>query len=144
VRGAFERLVPLADPLILGVHRRWIEHELGQRAITVAEQTARPAQLPGSVEVTFLFCDLKDFTAYAETRGDAAAIIAIDRFFDVVTRERGDGGQLVKSPIRERRWRRPHASSRRCAGPDSQACTRASTAGPRSRAPATTSATQST
>jgi len=44
-----------------------------------------------------LFCDLKDFTAYAEGHGDAAAISAIDRFFDVVAHERGPTGQLVKT-----------------------------------------------
>jgi adenylate cyclase len=97
IQSAFERLLPLADPLLLGVHRRWVEHELAQHAVSAAERSAGSAVLPGSVEVTFLFCDLKDFTAYAETQGDAAAISAIDRFFDVVARERGPSGQLVKT-----------------------------------------------
>lgn len=97
IRSAFECLLPLADPLLLGVHRRWIEHELGQHAVSAAERSAGSAGLPGSVEVTFLFCDLKDFTAYAESKGDAAAISAIDRFFEVVGHERGPGGQLVKT-----------------------------------------------
>jgi adenylate cyclase len=83
--------------LLLGVHRRWIEHELAQRAVGAAELHAGDVGLPGAVEVTFLFCDLKDFTAYAQTSGDAAAIRAIDRFFEVVARERGEGGQFVKS-----------------------------------------------
>lgn len=47
--------------------------------------------------MTFLFCDLKDFAAYAETSGDVAAISAIDRFFDAIARERGESGRLVKS-----------------------------------------------
>ncbi|MGZ4247910.1 MAG: adenylate/guanylate cyclase domain-containing protein [Solirubrobacteraceae bacterium] len=97
LQSAFERLLPLADPLLLGVHRRWLEHELAQHAISAAERTAGSAGLPGKVEVTFLFCDLKDFTAYAERHGDAAAISAIDRFFEVVGHERGPGGQLVKT-----------------------------------------------
>jgi hypothetical protein len=80
VQAAFERLLPLADPLLLGVHRRWIEHELAQRAVSAAELHAGTVGLPGAVEVTFLFCDLKDFTAYAEAGGDAAAIGAIDHF----------------------------------------------------------------
>jgi class 3 adenylate cyclase len=95
-RAAFERLLPLADPLLLGVHRRWIEHELSQRAVSAAERKAGVAGLPGAVDVAFLFCDLKDFTAYAEANGDAAAIAAVDRF-DVVARERGDSGEFVKS-----------------------------------------------
>jgi class 3 adenylate cyclase len=94
---AFERLLPLADPLLLGVHRRWIEHELAQRAVRAAELQAGTVALPGAVEASFLFCDLKDFTAYAETSGDAAAIRAVDRFFDVVAHQRGDRGRLVKS-----------------------------------------------
>lgn len=97
LQSAFQRLLPLADPLLLGVHRRWIEYELAQRAVRAAELQAGVGALPGTVEVTFLFIDLKDFTAYAEARGDAAAIRAVDRFFDVVARERGTGGRLVKS-----------------------------------------------
>lgn len=97
VQSAFARLLPLTDPLLLGVHRRWIEHELAQRTVSAAELHAGAAALPGAVSVTFLLCDLKDFTAYAEARGDAAAISAIERFFDVVARERGERGQLVKS-----------------------------------------------
>jgi adenylate cyclase len=97
IQAAFGRLLPLADPLLLGVHRRWVEHQIAQGAVRAAELHLGPVRLPGAVEVTFLFCDLKDFTAYAETSGDAAAIEAIDRFFDVVARERREGGQFVKS-----------------------------------------------
>lgn len=97
LKAAMERLLPLADPLLTGVHRRWIEHELGQRAVVAAEARAATDHLPGAVEVTFLFCDLKDFTAYAAEHGDGAAIGAIDRFFRAVDRERGDGGEFVKS-----------------------------------------------
>jgi adenylate cyclase len=96
VHLAFARLFPLADPLIVSVHRRWIEHELRQAAVSEAERTARGHPLPGAVEVTFLFCDLKDFTAYADSEGDAAAVEAVDRFVDTVTRLRGDGCRLMK------------------------------------------------
>jgi class 3 adenylate cyclase len=97
IKSAFERLLPLADPLLLGVHSRWIEHELAQRAVSLAESRADTATLPGAVEVTFLFCDLKDFTSYVEAHGDAAAISAIDRFSEIVSHERGQNGLLVKS-----------------------------------------------
>jgi class 3 adenylate cyclase len=97
MQAAFERLLPLADPLLLGVHRRWVEYELGQAAVRDAEQRAGAARLPGAEDVAFLFCDLKDFTRYAEVEGDEAAILVIDRFFDVVMRERGNLGRLVKS-----------------------------------------------
>jgi adenylate cyclase len=97
VRATFEQLLPLADPMLIGVHRRWVEHELAQAAVGDAEARAGVTPLPGSADVAFLFCDLKDFTAYVEREGDAAAITAIDRFFDVVTRERGDRGRIVKS-----------------------------------------------
>lgn len=50
-----------------------------------------------AVEVTILFCDLKDFTAYAEVEGDTAAIAAIDRFFEVIAHVRGDRGRFVKA-----------------------------------------------
>ncbi|MEA2645686.1 MAG: adenylate cyclase [Chloroflexota bacterium] len=97
VQAAFERLLPIADPLLVGVHRRWVEHELGQTAAFQAEIDEDVARVPGALEVSFLFCDLKDFTHYAALHGDAAAIAVIDQFFDVVTSARGDRGRLVKS-----------------------------------------------
>ncbi|MEX2196624.1 MAG: hypothetical protein WD844_15185 [Thermoleophilaceae bacterium] len=97
VQSAFARLLPLADPLIVGVHRRWVEHELAQAAVREAESGVPGGDLPGAVEVAFLFCDLKDFTAYADGEGDAAAVEAIDRFTDVVTRGRGTGFRFMKS-----------------------------------------------
>ena len=97
VQSAFAQLLPLTDPLLLGVHRRWIEHELAQRSVSAAELHTSADALPGAVDVSILFCDLKDFTAYAEAHGDGAALGAVDRFFDVVARERGESGQFVKS-----------------------------------------------
>src|SRR3954470_21723092 len=47
-RDAFEALLPLADPLLTGVHRRWLEHELAQEAVITAEMGG---DLPGSVDV---------------------------------------------------------------------------------------------
>jgi adenylate cyclase len=96
VQTAFEQLLPLADPLLIGVHRRWVEHELAQAAVSDAEQRADGAGLPGAVSVAFLFCDLKDFTEYADTRGDAAAMAAIEGFFNAVASERGERGRVVK------------------------------------------------
>jgi class 3 adenylate cyclase len=88
LESAFASLVPLADPVIIGVYRRWVEHELAQQVIHEAE-TRSGESLPGGVEVAFLFCDLKDFTRFADREGDEAAVAAIDRFLGVVARERG-------------------------------------------------------
>src|SRR5687768_11486019 len=64
--------------------------------ICAAEARAGTRTLPGAVEVAILFCDLKDFTAYADTRGDEAAVDAIERFSRIVVAEcRGDG-RVVK------------------------------------------------
>jgi adenylate cyclase len=93
-RDAFEALLPLADPLITGVHRRWLEHELAQEAVTSAELDGA---LPGAVDVTFLFCDLKDFTAFADSEGDTAAVSAIDHFAESVTRQRGFEFRFMKA-----------------------------------------------
>ncbi|HEY1358348.1 MAG TPA: adenylate/guanylate cyclase domain-containing protein [Thermoleophilaceae bacterium] len=93
-RDAFEALLPLADPLIKGVHRRWLEHELAQEAVASAESGG---SLSGEVDVTFLFCDLKDFTAFADTEGDTAAVTAIDHFADSVIRRRGPEFRFMKS-----------------------------------------------
>jgi adenylate cyclase len=95
VQSAFERLLPLADPVLLGVYHRWVEHELAQAAVSEAEASSHA--LPGAVSVAFLFCDLKDFTAFADAEGDEAAIGAVDRFFETVALERGDDARLMKS-----------------------------------------------
>jgi adenylate cyclase len=97
LQAAFARLLPLADPLLVGVHRRWIEHELAAAAVSQAETEASPHVLPGAVNVALLFCDLKDFTAFADSEGDAAAVDAIDRFAETVVRERGDESRMTKS-----------------------------------------------
>jgi adenylate cyclase len=97
VQDALQRLLPLAEPLIIGVYRRWTEHELAQAAVNEAELGAGDQPLPGAVEVAFLFCDLKDFTAFADAEGDAAAVAAIDDFMATVTRERGEGSRFMKA-----------------------------------------------
>ena len=95
IQRALAELLPLADPLIVGIHRRWVDHELTQYAVRDAEEYA-PGAIPGAVEVCLLFCDLKNFTSFAERHGDAAAIAATSRFAQVMVAERGEHGRVVK------------------------------------------------
>lgn len=97
VHEAFGELLPLADPLLLGVHRRRVEHEIAQAAVREAERQSPAGVLPGAVEVTLAFCDLKDFTAYAETHGDAAAVEVIEGLATVITSQLGEHGHVVKA-----------------------------------------------
>jgi adenylate cyclase len=97
IHEAFGQLLPLADPLILGVHRRRIELETAQAAVREAERHSASGVLPGAVDVTLAFCDLKDFTAYAEARGDAVALTAIEQFATAVAGELGEHGYVVKA-----------------------------------------------
>lgn len=97
VREAFGQLLPLADPMLLGVHRRRVELELAQAAVREAELETPEGRLPGAVEVTLVFCDLKDFTAYTDERGDAAAFAVVERFARVVTAEQGEEAHLLKA-----------------------------------------------
>jgi adenylate cyclase len=96
LQSAIEQWQPISEALLIGVHSRWLEHELAQAAVDQAETAARGHPLPGAAEVTIAFCDLKDFTHYADLNGDAAAVEAIDRFSEVVTRERGERVRLTK------------------------------------------------
>ncbi len=93
-RDAFAELLPVTGPLLLGVHRRWLEHHIAQEVVREAETEA--GGLPGAVTVCFLFCDLKDFTAFAAEHGDQAAVSAIDRFAEVISRERGREVRFTK------------------------------------------------
>jgi len=95
IQRALAELLPLADPLLVGIHRRWVDYELAQYAVREAEQYA-PEAIPGATEVCLLFCDLKDFTAFAELHGDATAIAAARRFAHVTMDERGEYGRVVK------------------------------------------------
>ena len=95
IQRAFAELLPLADPLLVGIHRRWVDYELTQYAVSEALEHA-PGAIPGAIEVCLLFCDLKDFTAFAELHGDAAATAAASRFGRVMVDERGERGRVVK------------------------------------------------
>ncbi len=97
VQEAFGELLPLADPMLLGVHRRRVEHELTQAAVRAAEIRTSAGVLPGAIEVTFVFCDLKDFSAYAYAHGDRAAADLFERLAVVVTAELGHHGHVVKA-----------------------------------------------
>ncbi len=92
----FDRLLPVADALLTGVHRRWLEREAAQIAMRAAESTGAEGMLTGSAEVSILFCDLKDFTAFADRQGDGAAVTIIDHFASTVMRERGEEAGLTK------------------------------------------------
>jgi adenylate cyclase len=92
----FDRLLPVADALLVGVHRRWVEREAAQIAVRTAEARAATGLFSGLAEVSILFCDLKDFTAFADRQGDGAAVRIIDRMATTVMRERGDEAGLTK------------------------------------------------
>ncbi|MDQ6731793.1 MAG: adenylate/guanylate cyclase domain-containing protein [Actinomycetota bacterium] len=96
MQHAFGELLPLAAPMLLGVHRRRVEHEVTQAVVREAEIRTPEGVLPGAIEVTFLFCDLKNFSRYAEAHGDVAAVDLIERLAVVVTGELGDHGHVVK------------------------------------------------
>jgi class 3 adenylate cyclase len=93
--SSFDGLMPVAEAMINGVHRRWVEHEAAQ--IVVRSVEARAAErLKGAVAAAILFCDLKDFTAYADLNGDVAAAEKVEQFANVVQRERGPQARLTK------------------------------------------------
>jgi adenylate cyclase len=61
-----------------------------------AEAASGEHGLPGRVTSAFLFCDLKDFTRFADEHGDAAGVEAIDRFAELVAAERGEDLRMMK------------------------------------------------
>ncbi len=93
---SFDRLLPVADALLTGVHRRWVEREAAQVAVRAAESGVTAGLMSGIAEVSILFCDLKDFTAFADRQGDGAAVRIIDEFANAVMRERGEEAGLTK------------------------------------------------
>jgi len=95
-RRAVDLLVPLAGPLLLGVHRRKLERELTQAAIWETELEAE-GLIPGTVEVSLLFGDLRHFTSYANRHGDRAALEILDHLAEAVEQGVGEDGRIVKA-----------------------------------------------
>lgn len=96
VRQATLWLLPLADPLLLGVHRRKLELEMTQAAVWELETEAREP-MPAMTEVSLLFCDLRHFTSFANLHGDAAALEVLTRFGEAVEGNLGEHGRIVKA-----------------------------------------------
>jgi len=90
---AFEQLLPVSDALLAGVHRRWLAREAAQLAFRGDTDASSPSS---AVEVSLLFCDLKDFTSFVDRLGDDAAIRSIERFAEVVSHEQGPEARVTK------------------------------------------------
>jgi adenylate cyclase len=97
LRDGLEALIPLADPILGGVHRRWIEHELAQASVFAAEEEEGRVTALGAEHVALLFVDIKGFTAYVDTAGDTAGVVAIEQFDRIVFEEHGETGHVVKA-----------------------------------------------
>jgi adenylate cyclase len=97
LRDGMDALLPLADPILAGIHRRWVEHELAQASVYAAEEHEGGVAALGAVHVALVFVDIKGFTAYVDTQGDRAGIDAIEHFDRIVFDERGETGQIVKA-----------------------------------------------
>jgi adenylate cyclase len=97
VRDGMQALLPLADPILAGVHRRWVEHELAQASVYAAEEDAGGAAAIGADHIALAFVDIKGFTAFVDTQGDRAGIAAIEHFDRIVLDERGETGRVVKA-----------------------------------------------
>ena len=95
VRRAMGELLPLADPIILGVHRRKLEVEMTQAAVWELETEGREL-MPGTAEVSLLFCDLRHFTSFGNRYGEAVALDILGELEVAVHDNLGDG-RMVKS-----------------------------------------------
>ena len=95
LRDGMEALLPLADPILAGIHRRWIEHEIAQTSVFAVEDAGAEAR--GAIHVALVFVDIKNFTSFVDMAGDRAGVDAIERFDDIVQEEHGSTGQVVKA-----------------------------------------------
>ena len=94
-RQVFQWLLPLIDPMLVGVHRRKLEHEMTQAAVWEVESEAA-GRVPGTVKVSLLFLDLRHFTSFANRYGDATAIEVVGRLGTAISENLGETGRLVK------------------------------------------------
>ena len=91
------KMDPDAQPIFgFAVYGPRAPKELTEIAVREAEARSGGEALPGAAEVAILFCDLKDFTAYAEREGEGAALEAIEALASIVTEECRNDGRIVK------------------------------------------------
>ena len=89
-------LLPLAGPIMDGVHQRLLRHYLEQDVVGHLELVADNASL-GRMRVVIAFADLAGYTRLTEEVGEEEAVEVVERFVDQVTETLPDDARVIKT-----------------------------------------------
>lgn len=92
-------VMPLANRVIMDVHRRSLHWFIEQDAVSLVEQALDEDSLLGlgRLRVAIGFADLAGFTRLTEERGDEEAVEAVERFVDSVEASLPDDARVLKT-----------------------------------------------
>src|SRR4051812_29938825 len=89
-------LLPLAGPIMDGLHQRFLRHFLEQDVIGHLELVADEAAL-GRMRVAIAFADLAGYTRLTEEIGEEEAVEIVERFVGLVVETLPDDARVVKT-----------------------------------------------
>lgn len=92
------QLLPLAQPVMDIVHRRYLRHFIEQDVISHMEDDFDSAGFElGRVKIAIAFADLAGYTQLTEERGDEEAASVVERFVANVTHSLPEQARIVKT-----------------------------------------------
>src|SRR3954451_5085699 len=89
-------LLPLAGPIMDGVHQRLLRHFLEQDVVGHLELVADEAEL-GRMRVAIAFADLAGYTRLTEEIGEEEALEVVERFVGLVGETLPDDARVIKT-----------------------------------------------
>jgi adenylate cyclase len=91
-------LLPLASPVMDGVHKRFLQHFIEQDVIGHMEADLGDGALDlGRLRVAIAFADLAGYTRLTEEAGEEEAIGAVERFVEAVEHTLPDDARVIKT-----------------------------------------------
>lgn len=98
MRDLAAELLPLASPVMDGVHQRFLQHFVEQDVIGHMETDVGDAMLDlGRLRVAIAFADLAGYTRLTEEAGEEEAIGAVERFIEAVENTLPEDARVIKT-----------------------------------------------
>jgi adenylate cyclase len=96
MEGLAAELLPLASPIMDQVHRRMLQHFVGQDVVGHLELEGAGDEL-GRLRVAIAFADLAGYTRLTEEAGEEEAVDVVERFVESVEATLPDEARVVKT-----------------------------------------------
>jgi adenylate cyclase len=97
MEGLARELLPLASPIMDGMHQRFLAHFVEQDVVGHMEMDLDGALDLGRLRVCIAFADLAGYTRLTEELGDELAVDAVERFTEAVENTLPDDARIVKT-----------------------------------------------